>query len=203
MRLRSLPRRNKIPPGAGGAARCLGTSTEIGKRCLFPLAAGASPTAKGPTSRRVLWKPSRQERLHLSWISPHARASDANESEIHSRESSSSDPFNLTPPAGGGNVPALISGVVGILRDTSSGGSRGGCFGQLHRPPVAAGHGQMLRFLPNSILWPPSQGGGVGDCTNAPAPTSFMGEGQETSACEMVPAPPPCTDERISPAPEQ
>ena len=31
----------------------------------------------------------------------HASA-DANESEIHSRESSSSDPFNQTPPAGGG-----------------------------------------------------------------------------------------------------
>ena len=28
----------------------------------------------------------------------------------------------------------------------------------------------------------------MGDCTNAPAPTSLMGEGQETSAFEMVSA---------------
>ena len=40
-----------------------------------------------------------------------------------------------------------------------------------------------------------SQGGGVGVCTNAPAPASLMGEGQETSAPEMVPAPPPRTTE--------
>ena len=40
----------------------------------------------------------------------------------------------------------------------------------------------------------------MGVCTDASFYASFMGEGQETSASEMVPAPPPCTDARSTPA---
>ena len=58
----------------------------------------------------------------------------------------------------------------------------GGCFGQLRRPPAAVGRGTIVAVFDELHSSGESQGGGVGDFANAPAPASLMGEGQETSA---------------------
>ena len=79
-------------------------------------------------------------------------------------------------------MPAVISGDAGILGNSLFGLPPGRLFRAAAPPSRGAAAELSLRKGPDFILWGRSQGGGVGDCTAAAAPPSFMGEGQETSA---------------------